>query len=62
MKYIVDVKEVYKSSVPVEADSVEEAKEKAEELYYNGRINWEDPNVTYVAKPMERLQGRDDAR
>ena len=40
MKYLVKISVVDNGSVSVEADSVEEAKEKAEEAYYNGQVFW----------------------
>ena len=38
VKFVVDVTEINYGSVEVKADSAEEAREKAEEEYFNG--NW----------------------
>ena len=38
MKYIVDVKDVSYGRVEVEADSVELAEEKAQDLYFSGQV------------------------
>lgn len=39
MRYIVDVKDVSYGRVEVEADSVEQAEEKAQDLYFSGQVN-----------------------
>ena len=51
MKYIVDVKDISYGRIEVEADSVEEAQEKAEELYFSGHVPWTDCDVSYEAQP-----------
>ena len=54
MKFIVDVKDVSYGTVEVEADSVEQAEEKAQDMYFSGQINWEEADVSYEARPKER--------
>ena len=51
MKYIVDVKDISYGRVMVEAESIEEAQEKAEEMYYIGQVPWADCDVSYEARP-----------
>ena len=53
MKFKVDIKDTSYATVEVEARSAEEAEEKAEELYYNGRVEWADCDVDYKARPAE---------
>ena len=62
MKYIVDVKDISYGSIEVEAGSVEEAQEKAEELYFSGYVPWSDCDVSYEARPKERDQERSEIR
>lgn len=38
MKFIVDVKDISYGTVEVEADSVEQAEEKAQDMYFSGQI------------------------
>ena len=57
MKYIVDVKDVSYGRVEVEADSVEQAEEKAQDLYFSGQVNWGAADVTYDVRPDERNRG-----
>lgn len=54
MKYKVDIKDTSYATVEVDARSQEEAEQKAEELYYNGRVEWADCDVDYKARPAER--------
>ena len=54
MKYIVDVKDVSYGRVAVEAESIEEAQEKAEEMYFSGQVPWADCDVSYDARPDYR--------
>lgn len=54
MKYIVDVKDISYGRIEVEADSVEEAQEKAEEMYFSGQVPWADCDVSYDARPDYR--------
>jgi hypothetical protein len=39
-KYIVSVMETSYGAVEIEADSPEEAREKAEEAYHQGNVHW----------------------
>ncbi len=57
MKFKVDIKDTSYATIEVEARSAEEAEEKAEELYYNGRVEWADCDVDYKARPAEREKG-----
>lgn len=54
MKYSVVVIETSKAKIEVEADNVVEAKEKAEELYYNSKINFDynDVVVDFVCQDV----------
>ena len=54
MKYIVDVKDISYGRVEVEADSIEEAQEKAEEMYFCGQVPWADSDVSYEVRPDYR--------
>lgn len=38
MRYVVDVREVHRVGVPIEANSIEEAKEKVRHLYEIGEV------------------------
>lgn len=57
MRYIVDVKDVSYGSVAIEADSIEQAEEKAQVLYFSGQVNWDEADVSYSARPDERERG-----
>lgn len=57
MKYIVDAKDISYGTVEVEADSIEQAEEKAQDLYFNGQVNWDEADVSYSARPDERERG-----
>lgn len=50
MKYIVDVKDVSYGRVEVEAESIDEAQEKAEEMYFSGQVPWADCDISYTAR------------
>ena len=50
MKYNVDVKDVSYGRVEVEAESIDEAQEKAEELYFSGQVPWADCGISYTAR------------
>ena len=54
MKYIVDVKDISYGKIEVEAESIEEAQDKAEELYFSGHVPWTDCDVSYEARPDYR--------
>jgi hypothetical protein len=64
MKYLVKISVVDNGSVSVEADSVEEAKEKAEEAYYNGQVFWNQSEITNLdvneekTRPHERCNSK----
>ena len=62
MKYIVDVKDISYGSIEVEAGSVEQAEEKAQELYFSGQVNWDEADVSYEARPKERNAERSENR
>ena len=49
-----DVKDISYGRIEVEAESVEEAQEKAEELYFSGMVPWADCDVSYEARPDYR--------
>lgn len=57
MRYIVDVKDVSYGSVAIEADSIEQAEEKAQDLYFSGQVNWDEADVSCSARPDERERG-----
>lgn len=46
-KYAVEVYEVYRKIVPIEADSEEEAEEKAEELWNQDMIEFKYPENSF---------------
>ncbi len=54
MKYIVDIKDVSYGRIEVDADSVEQAQEKAEEMYFDGLVLWADCDVSYEVQPDYR--------
>ena len=62
MKYVVDVKDISYGTIEVEADSVQEAEEKAEAAYFDGKVMWDEADVSYEARPKERDQERSEAR
>lgn len=57
MKYFVDVKDISYATIAVEAKDAAEAEAIAKELYFNGRINWNEADVTREARPDERNRG-----
>lgn len=61
MKYSVKVTKVSYGVVEVEAASAEEAKEKAESVYYAGNVMWGDSEMDFSAEP-EKIRNRGDAR
>ena len=69
MKYLVKISVVDNGSVSVEADSVKEAKEKAEEAYYNGQVFWNQSEITndylrikkQIASKNERNETRENS-
>ena len=60
MKYLVAFKEVNYGSIMVNANSVEEAQELAEEQYYNGNVFWQDTDLEMTRIKQEPDRG--DAR
>ena len=61
MKYSVKVKEISYGVVEVEAASAGEAEEKAESVYYDGNVMWDNSEVDCTAEPVKERK-RDDAR
>ena len=59
MKYLVKISVVDNGSVSVEADSVEEAKEKAEEAYYNGQVFWNQSEITNLDVSEEKTRSHE---
>lgn len=57
MKYFVDVKDISYGTIEVEASNAEETEEIAQDLYFSGRINWGEADVSYEARPDERERG-----
>ena len=57
MKYFVDVKDISYATIAVEAKDAAEAEAIAKELYFNGRINWNEADDTWEARPDERNRG-----
>lgn len=60
MKFFVSVKEVNYGGVSVEANSAEEAIERAEDEYFNGNVFWKDTDLEYPSVRLEKERG--DAR
>ncbi len=54
MKYVVDVKDISYGTIEVEADSLEQAEGKAQELYFLGQIQWDTADVSFEARHDER--------
>lgn len=54
MKFLVDVKDISYATIAVEAKDAAEAEAIAKELYFNGKINWSEADVTWEARPDER--------
>ncbi len=61
MKHSVKVKEISYGVVEVDATSAEEAEEKAESVYYDGNVVWNNSEVDYTAEPVKERK-RDEAR
>lgn len=57
MKFLVDVKDISYGTIAVEAKNVAEAEAIATELYFDGKINWNEADVTWEARPDERNRG-----
>lgn len=54
MKYTVNVSETSFGCVTVEADNVEQAKEKAEEEYENGNVYWDNSDFSCTSVRLEK--------
>ena len=57
MKYFVDVKDISYATIAVEAKDAAEAEAIAKELYFSGKNNWNEADVTWEARPDERNRG-----
>ena len=57
MKFLVDVKDLRYATNAVEAKDAAEAEAIAKELYFNGKIDWNEADVTWEARPDERNRG-----
>lgn len=60
MKFSILVKETNYGRVDIEAKDIEAAKQKAEEEYFAGKINWKDSN--FEVWSARRVLERNDAR
>ena len=52
-----DVKDISYATIAVEAKDAAEAEAIAKELYFSGKINWNEADVTWEARPDERNRG-----
>ena len=59
MRYFVDIKDTSYATITVEADSLEEAEEKAQDAYYNGMVEWRDCDLDIEARIMEKDRGEE---
>lgn len=57
MKFLVDVKDISYATIAVEAKDAAEAEAIAKELYFSGKINWDEADVAWEARPDERDRG-----
>lgn len=57
MKFLVDVKDISYGTIAVEAKDAAEAEDIAKELYFNGKIDWNEADVTWKARPDGRNRG-----
>ena len=57
MKFLVDVKDISYATIAVEAKDAAEAETIAKELYFNGKIDWAEADVTWETRPDERNRG-----
>ena len=57
MKFLVDVKDISYATIVVQAKDAAEAEAIAKELYFNGKIDWAEADVTWEARPDERNRG-----
>ena len=56
MKYLVDIKDTSYATVEVDANSVEEAEEKAHAAYYHGCVEWQDCDLDIEARIKETIR------
>jgi len=59
MKYRVSLKETRYGSVTVEADSPQEAKVMADEVYKDGKVNWIDASLELHSLKKETDRGEE---
>lgn len=52
-----DIKDTSYATVEVEADSKEQAEEKAHGFYYEGRVEWQDCDIDIEARRYEKNRG-----
>jgi len=58
MKYVVSVKEINYGGITVEATSPEQAREIAEQEYFNGNVYWKNTDVDYPDIQKEKINER----
>lgn len=58
MKYVVSVKEINYGGITVEATSPEQAREIAEQEYFNGNVYWKNTDVDYPDIQKEKIYER----
>lgn len=58
MKYVVSVKEINYGGITVEANSPEQAREIAEQEYFNGNVYWKNTDVDYSDIQKEKIYER----
>ena len=57
MRYIIDVKQTNYAVLETEADTIEQAAERAQRMYNAGLVEWEDSFVRYDIHPDLRNRG-----
>ena len=57
MKYLVDIKDTSYATVEVEANSKEQAEEIAYARYYEGTVEWQDCDIEFEARKIEKNRG-----
>ena len=57
MKYLVDIKDTSYATIEVDANSIEEAEEKAHAAYYHGCVEWQDCALDIEARIKEKDRG-----
>ncbi len=58
MRYVVSVKETNYGGITVEANSPEQAREIAEQEYFNGNVYWKNTDVDYPDIQKEKINER----